>query len=113
MAARDVRLKKMRPMSTSPPEIAVARRVKAVDTLSVVGAATAGLGLGALAPGVLKTAAAPLFVVGLVVHLAAMTARRRLDAERPAAWWEKALYWSCWAAILALAGYLALIWLRA
>ena len=100
-------------MAKPPPEVALARRARAIDTLSVVGAATAGLGLGALAPGILKTAAAPLLVVGLVVHLAAMTARHRLDAERPAAWWEKALYWGCWAAILALAGYLAVVWTQA
>ncbi|MBA4804235.1 MAG: hypothetical protein H2038_06265 [Brevundimonas sp.] len=98
-------------MAKPAPDVALARRAKALDTLSVVGAAPAGLGLGALAAGVLKTAAAQPFAVGLFAHLGAMTARRRLDADRPAAWWEEALYWGCWAAILPLAGYLALVWL--
>lgn len=96
-------------MSTPPPEIVLARRAKAIDALSVVGAATAGLGLGALAPAALEAVAAPLLIVGLIVHLAAMTARHRLDAARPAAWWETVLLWGCWAAIVALAGYLALV----
>lgn len=94
-----------------PSDLVAARRVKAIHTLSTVGAGVAGIGLGALFAEALQAAAPALLIVGLAAHLVGMTGRRRLDAARPAAWWETGLYWGCWALIAALGAWLAWRWI--
>ncbi|HMO41921.1 MAG TPA: hypothetical protein PKB04_01055 [Phenylobacterium sp.] len=96
-----------------PPrsELAAARRLKAIDTLSTTGAGLAGIGLGALFPAPSQGAAIALLAVGLAAHLGGMTARHRRDADRPAAWWEMGLYWGCWALIGVLGAWLLWRWL--
>lgn len=98
-------------MRPSRSEHGAARRLKAIDTLSTVGAGMAGIGLGALFPTPLQGAALALLVVGLAAHLGGMTAKHRRDADRPAAWWEIGLYWGCWALIGALGAGLLWRWL--
>ena len=79
-------------------------RTKAADVLSVLGAAVLGAGLALLAPGLLAGVAPHLVAVGLLVHGAGMTLRHRLDQRAgPLTWWERALFWSCWAALALVA----------
>lgn len=92
------------------PDVAAARRAKAIDALSTVGAGVAGIGLGALFAEGIRSGAPALLIVGLAAHLAGMIGRRRMDAAHPAAWWEISLSWGCWGLIGALAAYLVWRW---
>jgi hypothetical protein len=79
-------------------------RLKAAELLSSIGALALGVGLGAALASYIGRAALPVLVVGIVSHGWGMLQKHRLesgDDYRPA-WWEKALYWGCWAALAAL-----------
>src|SRR4051794_2318093 len=79
----------------------VERRRQALTTLSTVGAAVAGAGIGALLSHALLPVAALLLVVGIVSHLLGMVGSRQLLASTGyrTARWQTIAYWSCWAAI--------------
>jgi len=81
---------------------------KRIELASSTGAGLLGLALGALVGSWLRPAAVPLLVVGAVLHGWGMLARRRAEHAAGAALprWSVALYWLCWAALLALAAYL-------
>lgn len=73
----------------------------ALTTLSTVGAAVAGAGVGALLATALRPVVWPLIAVGLVAHLTGMVGTRRLltSTGYTAPGWQQAAYWLCWAAI--------------
>jgi len=57
-----------------------------------------GAGLALIAPEAIRPYAVPLLGVGLLVHGAGMTLKYRLEGrESPPAWWERLLFWLCWA----------------
>jgi hypothetical protein len=89
---------------------AVPTRMKRVDLASGVGAGILGGGLGALAAQYLDVGpyVAPLIVVGAMLHAWGMFERHRLDAAAPRVWWGEALYWICWAILVAV-GVLVLV----
>ena len=86
---------------------AAERARSALTTLSTVGAAIAGAGVGAL----LASAVAPIawwvVGVGLTSHLVGMVGVRRLllsgGYQVPA--WQRVAYWLCWAAVAAVTLY--------
>lgn len=98
-------------MPPSQAELDATRRLKAIDTLSTVGAGVAGIGIGVLLPASVQGAALVLSGVGLAAHVGGMIAKHRGDADGPAAWWEAGLYWGCWALIGVLGAWLLWRWL--
>ena len=90
---------------TADPRLERSR--SALTTLSAVGAALAGAGVGALLGTELKPLAWWIFTIGIIAHLVGMVGVRRVLASagyRPPAW-EVAAYWLCWAAIAAITAY--------
>ncbi|MBI5335956.1 MAG: hypothetical protein HZB72_15430 [Burkholderiales bacterium] len=88
-------------------------RTKSAELVSALGAGVLGAGLGLLAPERLKNHAAVLLLLGIVVHRVGMTLKYRLERRAsPSLWWERALFWLCWASLLVLAGWLAAVALR-
>ena len=83
------------------------RQRSALTTLSTVGAAVAGAGVGALLASALAPIAWAIVVVGLASHLVGMVGVRRLlsSAGYRAPVWQKAAYWLCWAAIAIIGIY--------
>ena len=78
--------------------------------MSALGAGVLGAGLGLLAPERLKGHAAVLLLLGIVVHGVGMTLKYRLEHRAsPSLWWERALFWLCWASLLVLPGWLAAV----
>lgn len=50
----------------------------------------------------------PLLVGGLVVHGVGMTLKYRMEArEGPPPWWERGLFWLCWACLAGLGTWIA------
>jgi hypothetical protein len=77
--------------------------VKAAELASTLGATVLGAGLALVVPDAVRDFAVPLLVVGLIVHGAGMTLRRRLESrDGPSSWWEGVLFWLCWALLAAL-----------
>lgn len=84
------------------------RHVKAAELVSSVGAGVLGAGLVLVLPAWLRAYAVALLVVGAVVHGAGMTLKYRLESrDSPPLWWERALFWLCWATLAALGMWLA------
>ena len=81
----------------------------ALTTLSVVGAAVAGAGIGVLLSPALRDAAWVIFAVGVVSHLVGMVGIRRILTMRGYQWprWQSAAFWLCWAAIAVILAYAA------
>lgn len=81
--------------------------VKGAEITSSLGAIVLGAGLALLAPQVLQAHGPALLVAGLVIHGAGMTLKYRLENRAdPAVWWERTLFWLCWACLAVLAGWL-------
>ena len=81
---------------------------KAAELLSGLGAIVLGAGLALVAPGWLRRYGVPVLVVGLVVHGTGMSLKyRRQTRQGPPLWWERLLYWGCWAGLAVLAMWVA------
>jgi hypothetical protein len=76
---------------------------KAAELVSGLGAIVLGAGLALVLPEWLRTYALPLLVCGVVVHGVGMTLKYRLEArDGPPTWWERVLFWLCWAGLSGL-----------
>lgn len=75
--------------------------------MSGVGALVLGAGLGLMFSDLLKPYAVPLLLAGLLAHAWGMFEKHRLESASAAARprWAVAVYWACWAALLALVVY--------
>lgn len=81
-------------------------RLKRAELVSATGAAVLGAGVGALIAAYVGRYAAVLVIVGTTLHAWGMRERHRLEREDGVerVWWYEALYWSCWIALLVVAG---------
>jgi hypothetical protein len=76
---------------------------KGAELASGLGAIVLGAGLALVLPEWLRAYALPLLVAGLLVHGTGMTLKYRLENRSgPPLWWERALFWLCWACLAAL-----------
>jgi len=76
---------------------------KGADLASGLGAIVLGAGLALVAPAAFQAYAVPLLVAGLLVHGLGMTLKYRLEnREGSPIWWERALFWLCWACLAVL-----------
>jgi hypothetical protein len=81
---------------------------KAAELASTLGAAVLGAGLALMAPTALRTHAAPVLIGGVVMHGLGMTLKHRLESRNgPPLWWERSLFWLCWACLAGLGIFLA------
>ena len=76
---------------------------KGAELASGLGAIVLGAGLALVLPDWLRAYAMPLLVGGVLVHGAGMTLKYRLESrDGPLVWWERALFWLCWACLAGL-----------
>lgn len=76
---------------------------RGAELASGLGAIVLGAGLVLVLPEWLRTYAWPLLIGGVVVHGVGMTLKYRLESRQgPPLWWERALFWLCWAGLAAL-----------
>jgi len=81
---------------------------KGTDLASGVGAIVLGAGLALVAPAAIRAYAVPLLFAGLVVHGVGMTLKYRLEGrDESPLWWERVLFWLCWACLAALGVWVA------
>jgi len=81
---------------------------KGAELASGLGAIVLGAGLALVLPVWLRDYALPLLIGGIVVHGVGMTLKYRLESrDGPPLWWERALFWLCWACLAALGLWLA------
>jgi hypothetical protein len=81
---------------------------KGADLASGLGAVVLGAGLALVLPERLRGFAVPLLTGGLLVHGAGMTLKYRLESHQgPPAWWERTLFWLCWACLVGLGVWIA------
>ena len=86
------------------------RTLAALGSLSSIGAAVAGLGVGILFARQLAPLAWPALAVGMIVHLYGMIGGMRVRGRhgyRPGSL-ETAGYWACWAIVAGLLVYTAI-----
>ena len=85
-------------------------RIKVAELTSGIGALVLGVGLGALFPQWFAPAAGLLTLAGLVAHAFGMWDTHRLEAAHDAEGgpWVRALYWTCWLLLGAVAVVLVL-----
>ena len=77
-------------------------RAKGAELASGLGAVVLGAGVALVLPMWLRGYAVPLLVTGAFVHGVGMTLKYRLDGQtRAPLWWERALFWVCWACLVA------------
>lgn len=80
---------------------------RGAELASGLGAIVLGAGLALVLPDSLRAFAWPLLAGGAVVHGVGMTLKYRLERrEDPPLWWERALFWLCWACLAALGAWL-------
>ena len=86
------------------------RRRRALNMMSSIGAALAGIGVGIYLASPLALAAPLILAVGLIAHLYGMVGTRRMLGESSVApaLWEQAGYWVCWILIAGVLVYAAL-----
>ena len=85
------------------------RSVKAAELASSLGAGVLGSGLALVLPVSLRVDGWTLLLAGAVVHGAGMTLKYRLETRNgPRPWWERALFWLCWAILGTLAMWLGI-----
>lgn len=82
--------------------------LKRAEFLSGIGAVVLGMGLGLFFSKFLRAYTVLLLIIGLLVHAWGMFDKHRLENASTSArlWWAEALYWICWAALLALVAYI-------
>ena len=82
--------------------------IKGAELASGLGAVVLGAGLALVLPQWLRDYALPLLVGGVVVHGAGMTLKYRLEARGGSpVWWERFLFWVCWAGLAGLGLWIA------
>lgn len=68
-----------------------------------------GAGVALVLPAWLRGYAIPLLLGGAVVHGVGMTLKYRLEARSgPPVWWERFLFWLCWASLAGLGIWIAM-----
>lgn len=81
---------------------------KGAELASGLGAVVLGAGLALVLPEGLRSYAVPLLAGGALVHGVGMTLKVRLESrDGPPLWWERALFWLCWACLAALGLWIA------
>ena len=81
---------------------------KAAELVSGLGAIVLGAGLALVLPDWLRNYALPLLVTGVVVHGLGMSLKYRLERrDGPPLWWERTLFWLCWACLAGLVVWIA------
>ncbi len=100
------------PSRTSGSEVTGRRRptghLKAAELTSGLGAIVLGAGLALVLPDWLRNHALPLLFVGVVVHGLGMSLKYRLERrDSPPLWWERTLFWLCWACLAGLFVWIA------
>ena len=82
---------------------------KAAELASGLGAAVLGAGLTLMLPPSLRSYALALLISGVAVHGVGMTLKYRLESrDGPPLWWERTLFWLCWACLIALGIWFAM-----
>jgi len=86
----------------------VAGMARAAELAAGLGAVVLGAGLVLVLPDGLRQHASPLLVGGVLVHGAGMTLKYRLQSRSgPPLWWERVLFWGCWACLIGLGVWIA------
>ena len=81
---------------------------KGAELASGLGAIVLGAGLALVLPQWLRSYALPLLVGGALVHGVGMTLKYRFESRGgPQLWWERALFWLCWACLVGLGIWIA------
>jgi hypothetical protein len=89
-------------------------RAKGAELAYGLGAIVLGAGLALVLPEWLRAYALPLLIGGVVVHGVGMTLKYRLESRGgPPLWWERALFWLCWAGLAALGLWLVVAFVTA
>ena len=93
---------------TTTMQLDSAPRAKAANLLSGLGAIVLGAGLALVAPAWLRAYAFPTLIVGLLVHGTGMSLKYRFESrQNEPLWWERLLFWLCWAILLGLGVWMA------
>ena len=86
-------------------------RLKLAELTSSVGALVLGIGIGSLFPEWFGGVAAVITIVGLMLHAFGMWDKHRLESSMATTnlAWVVALYWVCWALLVALVAVLVVV----